>query len=105
VKKILLTTLLCFSGLSIAAGPAETSGTVKLSAKAGKILISVSKANSSCGNKYYITPDTDYNKALLSMLLSAQMANKTVWINGSGACLSDYPYYGAYQLVNMAIIN
>lgn len=105
MKIIVVIFLALFSGFVLAVGEREASGTVKLHATSGKIFIELSGSNPTCGNRYYFSPDTDYNKALLSMLLAAQMSGKRVWVNGSGVCESAYPYGNAYLLVNMALYN
>ena len=87
------------------AGDREASGTVRVSANSGKIFITLSGNNPTCGNKYYFELDSEYNQALFSMMLSAQMAGKRVWVNGSGDCISEYPYSNAYRLVNMSLYN
>lgn len=102
MKKLLIT-LSILLAFNVSAGDKEASGTVMVSALAGNIIISLSGSNTSCGKRYFFKPDNDYNRALLSMVLSAQMANKKIWVNGSGNCETAYPYNKAYKLVNMLI--
>ncbi|MBD1558202.1 hypothetical protein HC752_14790 [Vibrio sp. S9_S30] len=102
--RILIFVFIAFLSISVHAAGREASGTVQLYATAGNIIVSLSGSNQSCGNRYYFKPDTDYNRALLSMLLAAQMSNKRVWVNGEGSCISDYPFANAYKLINMSIL-
>ncbi|PSV30612.1 hypothetical protein [Photobacterium sp. GB-72] len=101
MKKIIF--LLFLSSNTFAASK-DASGTVQLFANHGEIILQVSDNNSNCGNRYFFKPDTDYNRALLTMLLAAQMSNKKVWVNGSGNCIEDYPKNRAYKLENMTIL-
>lgn len=102
MKKLLIG--LVFAGLAFNSfASKEASGYVQLYANSGYIIVKLTGSNSDCGSRYYFKPDTDYNKALLSMLLSAQMADKKIWVNGSGECKATYPFSKAYQLVNMTI--
>lgn len=107
MKKMIATSLALLSLATNANANArsdrETSGTVELSAYTGLIIVKLSRPNSTCSGRYYFKPDTDYNKAILSMLLSAQMSKKRVWINGKGDCKTNYPYNKAYELMHMAI--
>ncbi len=66
--------------LTLAAENKERSGKVTLSASSGYIIVTIHDENmNSCANRYYFKPETDYNRAMLSMLLSAQMAGRGVW--------------------------
>ncbi len=103
MKRFILFLALTFS-ISAFAGEREASGTVQISASTGYLIIILSSNNSGCGNRYFFKPDSDYNRAMFSMLLAAQMSGKKVWVNGSGECLAEYPFNNAYQLVNMSII-
>ncbi|MBV7263256.1 hypothetical protein KCG43_14715 [Photobacterium sp. WH24] len=103
--KIFVTVFLLFVSAGAIASGKEASGNVQLFAVDGEIILQLSGSNSSCGSRYYFKPDTDYNRALLSMLLSAQMSNKQVWVNGSGNCIETYPKNHAYKLENMTIYN
>ena len=100
-----LTTLLCLFTLSnfCLAGEREASGTVEITASAEVLIITTSGSNTGCGNRYWITPDSNnaYKQAMISMLLSAQLAGKKVWVNGEGNCETIYPYNSAYKLANM----
>ncbi|OOQ67967.1 hypothetical protein C1S86_23875 [Vibrio parahaemolyticus] len=82
----------------------ERSGKVTLSANSGYIIVTIYDENmNSCANRYYFKPETDYNRAMLSMLLSAQMTGTGVWVNGSGECREEYPFNQAYKLENMTL--
>ena len=107
MKKIIATSLalLSLATNANARSDRETSGTVELSAYTGLIIVKLSRPNSTCSGRYYFKPDTDYNKAILSMLLSAQMSKKRVWINGKGDCKENYPYNNAYELMHMSILD
>ncbi|MEC4089159.1 hypothetical protein CWC22_010220 [Pseudoalteromonas rubra] len=100
MKKLLLL-LLLLPNLVLASK--ETSGTVTLSGANNIILVDFSKPNSSCGSRYYLPLSSEYEKALFSMLLAAQLSGKKVWANGAGDCQTGYPYRNAYKLVNMKI--
>ncbi|EOX4414305.1 hypothetical protein [Vibrio alginolyticus] len=106
MKRIFLITMiipLLFSSFAFSSSK-EASGKVKLSASSGYIIVQLlGGSENSCSNRYYFKPDTDYNRALLSMLLSSQMSGKSVWVNGSGECQSGYPFNKAYKLENMII--
>ncbi len=103
MKNITILSLLLSLGSTCFAGEREASGTVELSAISGELIITISGSNSGCGNRYYITPDSNdaYKQAMTSMLLSAQLAGKKVWVNGEGNCNTTYPYSNAYKLANM----
>lgn len=109
MKKIIvfLIASMCISFQLSAAVDREARGTVQIFAVAGNIIVNLSGTGSahSCGSRYFFKPDSDYNRALLSMLLAAQMANKEVWINGDYQCKTEHPYNGAFKLVNMEINN
>lgn len=96
--------------LNANAGATTAAGTVTLTGNGGHgVMIAVleGSGNTSCGNglRYWFKPDTDYNRALLSILLSAQMSGKRVYVNGSGECLSQYPYDNALLLSNITLMN
>ena len=99
--------------MSVNAGDYTALGTVTLSGNGQGIIIVVidGNKNESCGDglRYWFKPDTDYNRALLSMLLSAQLSGKKVYLTGSSAgstpCSTEYPYSGALLLSNMTLMN
>lgn len=92
------------------AGATTAAGTVTLTGNGGHgVMIAVlsGSGNTTCGDglRYWFKPDTDYNRALLSILLSAQMSGKRVYVNGGSECLSEYPYSNALSLSNITLMN
>jgi hypothetical protein len=110
--KLLIAISILVMSFTVNAGALTARGTVTLSGNGQGIIIAVIKGskNTSCGDglRYWFKPDTDYNRALLSMLLSAQVSGKNVYLTGSGAgtpCSLQYPYNGALLLSNMTLEN
>ncbi|RYV04104.1 hypothetical protein SOPP22_01500 [Shewanella sp. OPT22] len=103
--KVLFLFVAASLSISSYAGDREASGTVRIYANSGKIIIKLSGSNKSCGNRYFFDLNSEYNKAMFSLLLAAQVSDKRVWVNGTGDCISTYPYSNAYRLVNMTIID
>lgn len=102
MKALFIAFMFSFSSI-VLAGDREASGTVKVSGNSGLIFVTISGSNATCGNRYFLELNSEYNKALFSMMLAAHMSDKRVWVNGSGSCVSDYPYKNAYRLVNVTI--
>lgn len=101
--------LLLFS-FTANAGSVTAAGTVTLSGNGGHGVIIVvldGSGNTSCGNglRYWLKPDTDYNRSVLSLLLAAQMSGKRVYLTGAGACVNQYPYNDALFLSNITLMN
>lgn len=108
--KIFVSILILFFSLSVNAGATSAAGTVTLSGNGGHGVMIVSlkgSGNTTCGSglRYWLKPDSDYNRALLSILLAAQMSGKRIYVNGSGECLSQYPYDNALLLSNIVLLN
>lgn len=66
-------------------------------------IVSFDKNNINCGNRYWFDITNDVGKAQLAVLLTAQAAERRVWVNGDGSCLSSYPYNNAYHLKNIKL--
>ena len=103
----LLTFALSFA---VNAGDVTAAGTITLSGNGGPGIVIVTVNNStytacSPGNRYWFKPDTDYNRAMLSMLLAAQMSGKRVYLTGTGSCTEGYPYDNALRLANITLMN
>ena len=107
--KLLIALSILIMSLNVNAGATTAAGTVTLSGNGLGIMTVVidGSGNTTCGNglRYWFKPDTDYNRAVLSILLSAQMSGKRVYITGSGTCLSEYPYSDALLLSNITLMN
>ena len=107
--KLLIAVSVLLMSLNVFAGATTAAGTVTLSGNGQGIMIVTleGSGNTTCGSglKYWFKPDTDYNRALLSIVLSAQMSGKRVYVTGSGECLSDYPYSDALLLSNITLMN
>jgi hypothetical protein len=112
MKLLIIISILVMS-FTVNAGALTALGTITLSGNGKGIIIAVIEGNknTSCGDglRYWFKPDTDYNRALLSILLSAQMSGKKVYLAGSGAgttpCSTEYPYNGALLLSNITLQN
>ena len=107
--KLLIAVSILVMSFNIFAGATTAAGTVTLSGNGQGIMIVTleGSGNTTCGNglKYWFKPDNDYNRALLSIVLSAQMSGKRIYVTGSGECLSDYPYSEALLLSNITLMN
>lgn len=104
MKKFAISLLLLVSTSIFADVNREATGTVQIIAKKETIIVKLSGSNASCGNTYYFKTDTDYNRAMFSMLLAAQLGAKKVWVDGYGECLPNYPYMRSYKLVSLKIL-
>ncbi len=107
--KLLIMLSVLIMSFNVNAGATTAAGTVTVSGNGlGIMLVTIDgSGNTTCGNglKYWFKPDTDYNRALLSIVLAAQMSGKRVYITGSGSCLNDYPYSDALLLSNIVLMN
>jgi len=109
MKKLILL-IIFMTPLIVNAGATTAAGTVTLSGNGGHSIVIVvlkGSGNTTCGDglRYWFKPDTDFNRALLSMLLSAQLSGKRVYLTGAGTCLSQYPYNNALLLSNITLMN
>jgi len=72
----------------------ESQGTVKsIKANGGKIIFNV--CSSVKCDSFYLIADSDYNKTIISIILTAKMSGKLIWVGGSDTPSEGWPYYGA----------
>lgn len=108
--RVLIAIAILALSFTVSAGTTTAAGTVTLSGNGGHnviIVVLTGSGNTSCGDglRYWLKPDTDFNRTAISMLLSAQMSGKRVYLTGAGSCLTDYPYNNALQLSNITLMN
>jgi hypothetical protein len=72
----------------------QTEGKVSsIIASGGKIIFNV--CTSEKCDKFYIIPDSDYKKTVISMVLAAKVSGKVVWVGGGDTTNDSWPYNGA----------
>ncbi|RYV04092.1 hypothetical protein SOPP22_01435 [Shewanella sp. OPT22] len=54
---------------------------------------------------FWLKTDSDNNKAVFSLLLTAKTTGNVIWIMGSDGFSSDWPYYGSYKYSAMHLKN
>jgi hypothetical protein len=100
LKKIILFLGFLFAGSANAA--VEFNGKVtSMFADGGIILATVCVSSESC-KKFWIKPESDYSKAVISMLLSAKVTKSDIWIQGYNSdSTSIWPYDSAHRFAAM----
>lgn len=74
---------------------------VSVMADGGKILVVLANGfgQSTCSNpKFYLDPNAAYDRAMLSLAISAKLTEKLVYVSGNDNCQSEWPYSNAQQL-------
>lgn len=92
MKNLVFVFFLLISGKSFALFEAQGKVT-GIVASGGKIIFTV--CNNDVCNKFWIVPDEGYNQAVFSMILSAKLTDRLIWIGGSDTPDVDWPYSGA----------
>ena len=77
----------------------EIVGTVKnINADGGIFKISVCTDGGTCEKFWLNTTDSDYNKSVFSLFLTAKATKGQVWVMGKENQPTEWPYYGALNL-------
>lgn len=98
MKYLLITIFVLFSAKSLALY--ESQGKVKsVKASGGKIIFSVC-SEVTC-DAFWLVPDSEYNKVVISMILAAKVSDRLVWVGGSDTPDSGWPYSGARAFSSM----
>lgn len=77
-----------------------------VTATGGKIIITLQNGSgsASCGSangtRYYLDPSVDIDKVVISLAITAKVADKLVWVMGNGSCIAGWPYYDAEKLTD-----
>lgn len=59
------------------------------------------EASCGSGKAFYIDPNTEMGKVLLSVPLVAKTTEKLVWVNGNGKCVGGWPSQGSEAMLSM----
>ena len=106
MKKIVLLIAL-FIPLIANSAAVEMNGVItNIVADGGVIKVGVCSSQESTNCKsFWIRPDTDYNKTIIAMMLTAKTASNPIWIQGVDGQPSDWPYKSAYAFAAINIRN
>jgi hypothetical protein len=62
-------------------------------ATGGKIIFNVC-SNGQC-DRFWLLPDSDYNRTVISLVMTAKVTDRTVWVGGADTPDDGWPYNGA----------